>query len=126
MSKKEHYYYNDLVDVIAEDMTPVKALKIKRMLADIYSYRMGITVLVGVLTVGILALFCAGAVVLSEYLHPPAEPMDWEQFGFLFMGLGCGVGMGAMLALDDMIGRFRRRVVKIVEDAVEDTIEGDN
>lgn len=122
MSKKEHYGYNDLVDAITEDMTPVKALKIKRMLTDLFNYCVPKTILYGVLAVAVFGLFCAGVIWVGDYLQPPPEPMDWDQFGFMFMGLGAGLAMGIMLALDDVIGRIRRRVVKIVEDA----IEGDN
>lgn len=126
MSKKEHYKYNDLVDAITEDMTPVKALKVKRMLVDIFNYRMPLSVLCGVLAIAITMGICGAVIWVGEIVSPPSEPLDWEQFGIMFIGLACGVALGVMLALDDVIGRIRRRVVKIVEDTIEDTIEGDN
>ncbi len=122
MSKKEHYKFNDLVDTITEDMTPVKALKVKRMLADIYGYSMPLSVFFAVLGIALMGAICGAVIWVSEFVGPSSEPMDWPQFGILFMGLACGIAMGVMLALDDTIGRIRRRAVKIVDDAVE----GDN
>lgn len=119
MSKKEHYGFNDLVDTLTEDMAPVKALKVKRMLADIYNYRMPLGVAYAVLAIALIMGICAGVIWIGEFINPPAEPMDWPQFGLLFMGLGVGVALGTMLALDDIIGRVRRRAVKIVEDVIE-------
>lgn len=119
MSKKEHYGFNDLVDTLTEDMTPVKALKVKRMLADIYNHRLPIGVAYAVLAIGLIMGMCAGVIWIGEFIKPPAEPIDWPQFGFLFMGLAVGVALGTMLALDDIIGRVRRRAVKIVEDVIE-------
>lgn len=124
MSKEKHQGLNDLADALTEDMTPVKALKAKHILADVYNHTMPKMMVYGLLGVATLCAIFAGAIMLSDLIQPPKEPVDWEQFGFMFLGLGLGVAMGMMLAIDDIIGRIRKKAVKVVEDAITG-IEGD-
>ena len=121
-NKEKPARFSDLWDNLTDGASFQKLVNCRQLVRGAYSRAVRGVFLAGiVLLLGALAIW--GVVWLGDFISPPEDPRDWDNFGLtlvaLFYGLWAGIALGVISCADGIRNYFNRRV----EDAINAEIE---
>ena len=122
MDKKKSVTFKDLLGEVTDGASFEKLVKCRQLARGAYSRAVNSVFIVGiVLALGAVAVW--GIAWLVDFIQPPEDPRDWENFGLnllsLFYGLWAGIALGVISCADGIRNYFNRRVEGAINAEIE-------